>query len=71
MMSEKPNCDELRPVDRVDEVVGITCEAAELAEHIRDTEPLYKREEILEQLISMVDDAHEEAAKASITMNNE
>lgn len=56
---------ERRPVDSIDEWVGITKEAAELAEHIRDTKPEWKREELMDELIDMIDGAHEEALDAS------
>lgn len=63
--------DERRPVDLVDEAVGINREAAELAEHIRDTQPQYKREELLTKLVEMIDDAHESALKASVRLEDD
>ena len=58
--------DEKRAADRIEDVVGITQEAAELAEHIQDTAPRHKREELFEQLVEMIDDAHEEALTVSV-----
>jgi hypothetical protein len=60
---------EKRPVDHIDEVIGITAEAAELAEYIRDTDPRWKREELLTQLVDIIDDAHQEAAEAHVELD--
>ena len=62
------NSDERRPVDHVQESRAIAAEAAELAEHIRDTEPRWKREELFNQLIEMIDDSHQEAAAAEVAL---
>jgi len=61
-MSEK------RPIDRVEEIIGVTAEAAELAEHIRDTDPKWERDELLTQLVDMIDDAHKEAAETHMEL---
>ena len=63
-MSEK------RPIDYLDESVGLSAEAAELAEHIKETEPRWRREELLDQLITMIDDSHEQAANALVRFEN-
>ena len=63
--------DEKQPIDHVDDAVGVTGEAAELAEHIRDTNPRHRRKELLDQLITMIDDAHESALTASVKLDNE
>jgi len=62
---------EKRPVDAAREITGITCEASELAEHIRDTNPEWKREELLSKLIEMIDDAHELSARTKMELGND
>lgn len=62
--------DEQRPVDLSNEAGGITSEAAFLAEHIRDTDPQWKREELMDTLISMIDDANEAAFEAAIRLED-
>jgi len=63
--------DERRPQDLAQEAGGVAAEAAELAEHIRDTDPRYRREELMNQLIRMIDDAHEAATTAEVRLNDE
>lgn len=63
--------DERRPIDHIDEAVGVSAEAAELAEHIRDTKPRHRREELIDQLITMIDDAHEHALTASVGLEDD
>jgi len=60
--------DERRQIDHVDHAVGVTSEAAELAEHIRDTGPRYRRKELMDQLVTMIDDAHESALSATVRL---
>jgi NTP pyrophosphatase (non-canonical NTP hydrolase) len=62
---------EQRPVDHAQEAQGIAAEAAELAEHIRDSNPQYRREELLDELVEMIDDAHEAAVTAQIQLDDE
>jgi hypothetical protein len=59
---------EKRPIDATQEIAGVTCEASELAEHIRDTDPRWKREELLTQLIEMIDDSHELAVRTQMEL---
>lgn len=61
---------EQRPVDLAQEAQGIAAEAAELAEHIRDTDPRWRREALLDQLVEMIDDAHEAAATAQVRLED-
>lgn len=61
---------EKRPIDYLDESVGISAEAAELAEHIKETEPRHRRAELFNQLITMIDDSHEQAANALVGFEN-
>lgn len=63
--------DERRPIDLINESVGITTEAAYLAEHIKDTDPQWQRKELLDQLVGMIDDAHESALKASVELEDD
>lgn len=62
-MSEK------RPIDRIDEAVAGTAEAAELAEHIQETEPSINRDLLFETLVDMIDDAHQECLGASVELD--
>ena len=59
---------EQRPVDAAQEIAGVTAEAAELAEHIRDTDPQWKREELLTELVDMIDDAHELSCRTQLEL---
>jgi len=61
---------EQRPVDAAREIAGINAEAAGLAEHIKDTDPRWKREELLDQLLTMVDDAHELAIRTEMELED-
>lgn len=63
--------DELRPKDYADEATGVSAEAAELAEHIRDSEPRHTRDEQFDLLIRLIDDAHESALTASVRLDDE
>lgn len=63
--------DERRPVDLAQESQAIAAEAAELAEHIRDTNPQWRREALMSQLIDMIDDAHSAAVKAQIQLEDQ
>jgi len=60
---------EQRPIDAAQEIEGITAEAAELAEHIRDTQPQWTREQQLTQLISLIDDANDLAARTEMELD--
>lgn len=60
--------DERRPIDYINESVGASAEAAELAEHIRDTEPRYTRDKQFDLLVELIDDAHEGALTASVRL---
>jgi len=62
---------EARPVDMAHESASVAAEAAELAEHIRDTNPQWTREEQMDRLVDLVDDAHEAALKAHVVLDNE
>ena len=62
--------DELRPIDHIDEAVGKSAEAAELAEHIRDSDPTYTREQQLNLLVQLIDQSHERALTASVRLDN-
>jgi len=62
---------EKRPVDAADEIAGINAEAAELLEHIEATDPRWKREELLQQAIDMIDDAHKLALKTHMELEDE
>jgi len=61
---------EKRPADFAEESAGIAAEAAELAEHIRDADPRYRREEQFDMLIEMIDDAHECSLTASVRLDS-
>lgn len=61
---------EKRPIDRIEEANGVLAEAAELTEHIRDTDPAWCRERLLTQVIEMIDDAHEETLEAHLEMED-
>jgi len=50
------------------EIAGINMEAAALLEHISETKPRYRREELLEQAIKMIDDAHELAIRIELEL---
>ena len=60
---------EKRPVDFANESAGLAAEAAELAEHIRDTDPRHRRGEQFKMLIEMIDDAPECAMTASVRVD--
>lgn len=62
---------EQRPEDLAKESRAVAREAAELAEHIRDTDPRWRRAELLNQLIEMIDDAHEAALTAEVRLEDE
>jgi len=62
--------DERRPVDLVDDAVGTSAEAAELAEHILEENPRHTRKEQFELLIRLIDDAHEAALSASVQLDD-
>jgi len=59
---------EQRPQDAAKEIAGTTAEAAELLEHIRDTDPQWKREELLDKVIEMVDSAHTLAVRTELEL---
>jgi len=61
---------EKRPVDATDEIAGINAEAAELLEHIKETDPRWKREKLLQQAIDMVDDAHKLAIETHCELDD-
>lgn len=62
---------EARPIDLAQEAESTAAEAAELAEHIRDTNPQWTREEQMDLLIDLIDDSHEAALKAYVGLDNE
>lgn len=62
---------EARPQDMAHEAASTAAEAAELAEHIRDTNPQWTREEQMDLLIDLIDDSHEAALTAHVRLDNE
>lgn len=60
-----------RPVDMAHESASVAAEAAELAEHIRDTNPQWTREEQMDLLVDLIDDAHEAALETHVGLDNE
>jgi len=62
---------ERTPESATSEIVGINGEAAELAKHIKDTQPAQTREKQLELLIELLDDANELALAAHLELKNE
>jgi len=61
---------EMRPVDAAQEIGGSTAEIAELLEHIRDTEPRWKREELLNIAIDALDDTHALAVRTHMELRD-
>jgi len=62
---------EKRPVDAANEIAGINAEAAELLEHISETNPKWRREELLGEVVQMIDDAHELAVRTSMELEDD
>lgn len=58
-------------IDKIGKVSDITKEASELAQHIRDSKPEETREQQMEQLVSMLDNAHAEAFNACTQLDEE
>ena len=61
---------EMRVQDAAHEIAGINAEAAGLLEHVKETKPRHRREELLEQAIKMIDDAHELAIRAELELED-
>jgi len=70
-MSETENeLGEMRVQDAAHEIAGINAEAAGLLEYVKETKPRHRREELLEQAIKMIDDAHELAIRAELELED-
>jgi len=59
---------EQRPQDAAGEIGRTLAEAAEMAEHIRDSEPRHTREAQFDQLIAILDDSHELALRTEMDL---
>lgn len=65
---DKPLQGEKRPIDALNEISGISREVAELVEHIRDTQPEYRRDRLLNEIIEAVDDINELSLRTSVSL---
>lgn len=59
---------EMRPADAAQDIAGSTAEVAALLEYIRDTNPQWERERLLNVAIDAIDDTHELAVKTQIEL---
>jgi NTP pyrophosphatase (non-canonical NTP hydrolase) len=60
---------EMRAQDAANEIAGKTAEAAELAEHIKESDPRHYRDELFDELIGMIDDSHELAVRTEVELD--